>query len=88
MASTTSRHRRRQPRPPQPEQVQRPIDRPYFTAKQALLFLELGSLGSLYYQIRENRLPYQRIGSRYRFKRTELEAWLAGERVERLQRVS
>jgi excisionase family DNA binding protein len=54
---------------------------PYLTSQQAIAFLELPSLGALYWHIRENRLPFGRVGGRYRFKQVELEAWVAGQRA-------
>jgi excisionase family DNA binding protein len=54
---------------------------PYLTSQQAIAFLELPSLGALYWHIKENRLPYGRVGGRYRFRQVELEAWVAGQRA-------
>lgn len=51
---------------------------PYLTANEAMAYLKLGSLNSLYRLVREHRLPFCRIGRHYRFDTRELDAWLRG----------
>ena len=51
---------------------------PYLTSKEALVYLRLKSLSSLYSHIRENRLPVLRCGGDLRFDTRELDAWLRG----------
>lgn len=72
--------------PGQPRNLRRPlrvIESPYFTSREAMQFLRFDSISVLYYHIRENRLPFCRIGGRYRFNRIELQTW-----VERHQRAA
>jgi len=51
---------------------------PYLTPAEAIVYLKLGSLSALYRLIREHRLPFRRIGRRYRFERADLDAWAQG----------
>ncbi len=51
---------------------------PYMTAKEVILYLNLGSTNALYRLIREHRLPFCRVGRQYRFDRRELDAWAHG----------
>lgn len=62
----------------------RQIVSPYLTSTEAVVYLNLGSLNSLYAHIRENRLPVCRAGRHLRFDRRELDAWLrnAGSALE------
>lgn len=60
------------------EQLQRTIDSPYLTSKEAVAYLRLPSLSSLYSHIRENKLPVLRCGGELRFDRRDLDAWLRG----------
>lgn len=67
----------------QPRNLRRPrrvIESPWFTSREAMQFLGFDSISVLYYHIRENRLPFHRIGGRYRFNRLELTAWVEGQR--------
>lgn len=57
----------------------RRVESPYLTSTAAVAYLQLGSLGALYWHIRENRLPVGRIGGRYRFDKRELDRWVAGQ---------
>lgn len=52
---------------------------PYLTSREALVYLRLNSLSSLYRHIRENRLPVLRAGADLRFDTRELDAWLRNE---------
>lgn len=51
---------------------------PYLTTKEAVEYLRLGSVGSLYNHIRQNKLPYGRVGRHLRFDTRELDAWVKG----------
>ena len=67
----------------QPRKLRRPrrvIESPWFTSREAMQFLGFDSISVLYYHIRENRLPFHRIGGRYRFNPLELRAWVEGQR--------
>ncbi|MGB7220759.1 MAG: helix-turn-helix domain-containing protein [Vicinamibacterales bacterium] len=48
----------------------------WITPQEALRHLGLGSLSALYRLLREQRLPYGRMGKRYRFRRADLDQWL------------
>jgi excisionase family DNA binding protein len=63
---------------PRTQDPQRAIDSPYLTSKEALIYLRLPSLSSLYSHIRENRLPVCRVGGDLRFDTRELDAWVRG----------
>jgi excisionase family DNA binding protein len=54
------------------------VESPYLTANEAMSYLRLGNLSSLYRLTREHRLPFCRIGRHYRFDRRELDVWLHG----------
>jgi excisionase family DNA binding protein len=56
----------------------RQIESPYLTSTEAVVYLRLPSLSSLYSHIRENQLPVCRAGGDLRFDRRELDAWLRG----------
>lgn len=70
--------RRLQPRDAASQQVPRAIDSPYLTSHEALRYLRLGSLSALYSHMRDNRLPYLRVGRLLRFDKRELDAWMRG----------
>lgn len=53
-----------------------PIDSPWLTAEEAIGYLRLGSRTALTRAMHENRLPYHRLGTRLRFYRPELDAWI------------
>lgn len=73
-----------QPRTVLHQDVDQPSQqRRLLTAREACVFLGLGSLGALYHHIRENRLPTRRVGGRYRFEERELDAWTQARQVER-----
>jgi excisionase family DNA binding protein len=54
------------------------ISSPYLTPREALDYLRIGSLSELYRLIREHRMPFCRVGGRYRFDIRELDAWTHG----------
>lgn len=54
---------------------------PYKTAREAVDYLRLTSLSSLYHLIRQQGLPHVRRGGRYLFDVRELDRWLRGETV-------
>jgi excisionase family DNA binding protein len=54
----------------------RVITSPYLTTAEAVTYLRLSSASSLYYLIREQRLPYARRGGRYLFDPQKLDQWL------------
>lgn len=62
------------------EQSSRAFDSPYLTSQQAVKYLVLPSLSSLYSHIRENGLPVCRVGGSLRFDTRELDAWVRGFR--------
>lgn len=45
------------------------------TPREAVIHLGLPSVPALYHHIRENRLPYRRVGRQYRFVLAELDQW-------------
>jgi hypothetical protein len=51
---------------------------PYLDSHEAVVYLKLPSLSSLYSHIRENKLPVLRAGGDLRFDVRELDAWLRG----------
>lgn len=51
---------------------------PKLTAAEAIAYLNIGSESALYRLIREHRLPFLRVGQRYRFDRAEVDAWMHG----------
>jgi excisionase family DNA binding protein len=64
---------------------------PYVTAREAIVYLRLGSRSALQRLIVEHRLPYCRRGGKYLFDTRELDAWLHGhnsalERARALRR--
>lgn len=63
-------------RRPDPARV---IESPYLTSREAVAYLNLPSLSSLYSHIRENQLPVCRAGGDLRFDTRELDAWLRNE---------
>lgn len=52
---------------------------PYLTSREAVEYLRLPSLSSLYSHIRENRLPVCRVGGQLRFDIRDLDAWVRNE---------
>lgn len=67
---------RLQSRTAQGQQPLRTVDSPYLTSHEALQYLRLRTLSALYSHMRDNRLPYQRVGRSLRFDRRELDAWM------------
>ncbi len=57
----------------------RQVITPYLNSREALVYLRLNSLSSLYRHIRENRLPVLRAGGDLRFDVRDLDAWLRNE---------
>lgn len=57
----------------------RQVITPYLTSAEAVVYLKLPSLSSLYSHIRENKLPVLRAGADLRFDVRELDAWLRNE---------
>jgi excisionase family DNA binding protein len=55
------------------------VTSPYLTSKEAVAYLRLNSLSSLYYLVREHRLPHCRRGGLYLFDTREMDAWLRGQ---------
>jgi excisionase family DNA binding protein len=51
---------------------------PYLTVKDAVTYLNLGSRSALYRLINQHRLPFCRVGHKYRFEKRELDAWAHG----------
>lgn len=51
---------------------------PYLTSRETIEYFRLGSWSALYRLIREHRMPFCRVGGRYRFDRRELDAWAHG----------
>lgn len=47
----------------------------WIDGRAAMRHLGLGSQTALYRLITDHRLPYGRVGNRYRFKRIDLDAW-------------
>lgn len=70
--------RRLQSRTAHGEQPLRTVDSPYLTSQEALVYLRLRTLSALYSHMRDNRLPYQRVGRSLRFDTRELDAWMRG----------
>jgi len=56
----------------------RVIDSPYLTSHEAVDYLRLPSLSSLYSHMRENGLPFGRVGGSLRFDKRDLDAWVHG----------
>lgn len=54
------------------------VDSPYLTAKEAVEYLKLGSLNSLYRLVNQHRLPTCRRGRLYLFDKREIDVWLHG----------
>lgn len=54
------------------------VQSPYLTSQEVVAYLRLGSLSALYSHIRENKLPYARVGRHLRFDTRELDAWMRG----------
>jgi hypothetical protein len=58
------------------EQADRAFYSPYLSAHEAVRYLRLGSLGSLYRLCREHRLPYGRRGKTYIFDVRKIDRWV------------
>jgi len=54
------------------------VESPYLTAKEAVEYLKLGSLNSLYRLVNQHRLPTGRRGRLYLFDKREIDIWLHG----------
>jgi excisionase family DNA binding protein len=54
------------------------MDSPYLTAREAIVYLRLGSRSALQRLIVEHRLPCCRRGGMYLFDVREIDAWLRG----------
>lgn len=55
-----------------------PVESPYMTADEAMVYLRRGSRRALERLIAEHRLPYCRSGGKLLFDRREIDAWLRG----------
>lgn len=53
---------------------------PYLTSAQALAYLQLRTLSTLYSHMRDNGLPYARLGRALRFDTRELDVWMKRHR--------
>lgn len=49
----------------------------WLTPAQAMTYLQIESLSALYRLIHQQRLPFGRMGKRYRFSPTQMDQWLA-----------
>jgi len=58
------------------------IESPYLTAREAMAYLKIESLQSLYRLITEHRLPAHRRGRLYLFDRREIDSWVHGHASE------
>ena len=54
------------------------VQSPYLTAREAIVYLRLGSQSALYRLINEWRLPHGRRGRLLLFDRRDLDAWVRG----------
>jgi excisionase family DNA binding protein len=54
------------------------MESPYLNSREAMAYLRLTSMSSLYYLINEQRLPHLRRGGRLLFDRRDIDAWLRG----------
>ena len=63
------------------------VETPYVDSRGAMGYLVLTSMSSLYYLIREQRLPHLRRGGRLLFDKRDLDAWLRGTDAVSLARV-
>jgi len=60
---------------------------PYLTSREVISYLRLGSLRALYRHIKENNLPFRRVGRDYRFHRLDIDAWtMPGGQMESRKR--
>ena len=48
----------------------------WLTIKQAAEYLQLGSESAVRRLVKEHRLPFGRIGRKYRFSKSRLDAWV------------
>lgn len=62
----------------------------WIAAPAAMAHLGIGSRSALYRLIAEHRLPYGRVGRRYRFRRCDLDQWtsVCGVAMSAVQKVS
>lgn len=60
----------------------------WITPAEAIAHLGIGSLSALYFLIKEHKLPYGRLGRRYRFRRDHLDQWLLVRGPEAMTSVS
>jgi excisionase family DNA binding protein len=49
------------------------------TVRQLADYLGYGSRVTIYRKIREEGLPFERIGARYRFRREDVERWVCAQ---------
>lgn len=76
-----------QSRQPKVVEPSRAIDSPYLTSEEAVRYLRLRTLSSLYRLIEEHALPHGRRGRLHLFDKRELDAWIRGTTViEQLRR--
>lgn len=62
------------------QQVDQQPRSPYLTSAQALGYLQLATLSALYSHMRDNGLPYARLGRALRFDTRELDVWMKRHR--------
>lgn len=60
----------------QGDQVAQHVCSPYLTSLEAVAYLRLRTLSALYSHMRENGLPYTRLGRALRFDTRELDVWM------------
>lgn len=53
-----------------------PVVSPYMTVEQLVEYLQLGSANAVYRLITEHRLPYGRVGRKYRFNKFHVDQWV------------
>lgn len=53
----------------------------------AMRHLDIHSLSALYRLIKDHRLPFGRVGRRYRFRRDQLDQWVAVRGVDAMAAV-
>jgi excisionase family DNA binding protein len=68
----------------QVEQVRQVSHRPapLLTTRQAADYLQVPCPRGVYRRIREQGLPFRRVGGRLRFKQEELDAWMTSHRQQ------
>jgi excisionase family DNA binding protein len=67
-------------KPPEPRE--RPM-----TPAEVIDYLQIGSFSALYRLIADHRLPFGRVGRRYRFRRDHIDAWMEVRGIESLRLV-